>query len=181
MEKYLLDYLHSVGIVDGVTACTVSCEVCGNTDSEVLVQDVETGPERFARLPVVGCTNCGFVHQNPRFNRAFYDAYYDKYYRLMLFGDSQPERDFVVDQVQRGEQLYRSLEEYLPTHGRLLDVGCSAGGLMVPFAKRGWEVFGADPDGAYVKFGKEKFGFNIFMCNTTQYFTHNICPKNIID
>ena len=161
MEEYLAAYLAAVGIADGVSAHTVDCEVCGSTKHVPLVDDVETGPDRFARLPVVACSACGYIFQNPRFNRRFYDTYYEKYYRLMLFGDTQPERDFVLDQVRRGDHLYRSLEKYLPAKGRLLDVGCSAGGLMVAFAKRGWEVLGTDPDDAYVRYGREKLGLNV--------------------
>ncbi|NRR30615.1 class I SAM-dependent methyltransferase [Oxalobacteraceae bacterium] len=161
MEPYLLDYLRGVGIVDRVSAATLPCEVCGGAEHAVLVDTVEVGNARFGRLPVVGCANCGYLYQNPRFNQEFYERYYDKYYRLMLFGDSAPEQDFLLDQVRRGEHLYRSLAAQLPKQGRLLDVGCSAGGLMVPFAKRGWEVLGTDPDSTYVEFGKRRLGLRI--------------------
>ncbi|HAT32260.1 MAG TPA: class I SAM-dependent methyltransferase [Janthinobacterium sp.] len=161
MEPYLLEYLRGVGIVDHVSAATVACEVCGGDEHEVLVDTVDIGNDRFGRLPVVGCVNCGFLYQNPRFNQEFYDNYYDKYYRLMLFGDSAPEKDFLLDQVRRGEHLYRSLASRLPQQGRLLDVGCSAGGLMLAFAKRGWEVLGTDPDSSYVEFGKRRLGLRL--------------------
>ncbi|MCW5236568.1 class I SAM-dependent methyltransferase [Verminephrobacter eiseniae] len=161
MENYLLEYLQSVGIVDNVVAARLPCEVCGSTDHKTLVDQVEIGTDRFGRLPVVGCANCGFVYQSPRFNKEFYDTYYDKYYRMMLFGDNQPEKGFLLDQVRRGEHLRRSIARYLPEKGRLLDVGCSAGGLMVSFAKHGWEVLGTDPDSGYVNFGKNRLGLRI--------------------
>jgi ubiquinone/menaquinone biosynthesis C-methylase UbiE len=162
MDSYLRAYLESVGIVEGVSAHSVRCEVCGTQEHTLLVETVETGPDRFGRLPIVACSQCGYVFQNPRFNKAFYDTYYDKYYRLLLFGETQPERDFMIDMVRRGEFLYENLNQYLPGKGRLLDVGCSAGGLMVAFAKRGWEVLGTDPDGAYTPYGKEKLGLDIY-------------------
>jgi len=161
MQAYLRDYLEAVGIVDGVSAHTVPCEVCGCPDHMELVREVETGPDRFGTLPVVACVHCGFVYQNPRFNKAFYDTYYDQHYRRLLFGDTQPERDFIHDQVRRGEHLVRNLQAHLPEKGRLLDVGCSAGGLMVAFAKRGWEVLGTDPDGAYADYGRSRLGLDV--------------------
>ena len=161
MEPYLLEYLRGVGIVDQVSAAALPCEVCGGDDHDILVDTVEVGNEQFGRLPVVGCANCGFIYQNPRFNQEFYDSYYDKYYRLMLFGDAEPEKDFLLDQVRRGEHLYRSLAARLPKQGKLLDVGCSAGGLMVAFAKRGWEVLGTDPDSTYVEFGRRRLGLRL--------------------
>ncbi|HZW21099.1 class I SAM-dependent methyltransferase, partial [Noviherbaspirillum sp.] len=45
--------------------------------------------------------------------------------------------------------------------GRMLDVGCSAGGLMVPFARRGWSVLGTDPDIGYAEFGNRRLGLEI--------------------
>ncbi len=161
MENHLLEYLQYVGIVDNVTAAHLPCEVCNSTLHRKLVEQVEIGTNVFGRLPVVGCANCGFVYQDPRFNKAFYDTYYDKYYRIMLFGDSKPEQDFLLDQVRRGEYLRRSIAQHLPEKGRLLDVGCSAGGLMVSFAKHGWEVLGTDPDSGYVSYGKDRLGLRI--------------------
>lgn len=161
MEDYLRSYLEYVGITHEITAHEQACEICGEQESTPLVDEVEIGPDRFGKLPVVACTACGHLFQNPQFNRQFYEEYYDKYYRQLLFGDTQPEKDFVLDQVRRGELLYRSLESHLPRQGRLLDVGCSAGGLMVAFAKRGWEVLGTDPDGAYVRYGRERLGLDV--------------------
>jgi hypothetical protein len=71
MENYLHTYLESVGIVEGISAHSVDCEVCGHHEHELLVEKVETGPDRFARLPIVACTQCGYIFQNPRFNKAF--------------------------------------------------------------------------------------------------------------
>lgn len=161
MESYLLEYLQGVGIVDQVSAAALACEICTADAAPTLVEMVDVGHGRFGKLPVAACGNCGYVYQNPRFNREFYEQYYDKYYRQMLFGDTEPERDFLLDQVRRGEHLWRSLASFLPAQGRLLDVGCSAGGLMVPFAKRGWQVLGTDPDSGYVEFGKRKLGLRI--------------------
>jgi len=160
MEDYLLSYLDNVGITEGISSSDVVCEICGNESYKTMVDEVEINPNVFGKLPVVGCTNCHYIYQNPRFNKKFYEDYYDKYYRLMLFDNADPEPDFIRDQVQRGEHLCRSLSGYLPEQGRLLDVGCSSGGLMIPFLKRGWEALGTDPNSAYVNYGK-KIGLEI--------------------
>ena len=147
------DYLRAVGVEDDYACADQPCDVCGGTHFSTLVDEVEIGQGRRWKLPVVMCDTCGFVMQNPRFEPEFYDAYYRKHYRMNLFGATEPERAFMVDQLRRGERLLGSLESYLPATGRLLDVGCSAGGLMVPFAKRGWEVLGTDPDAGYAEYG----------------------------
>ncbi|MCV4341499.1 class I SAM-dependent methyltransferase [Pseudomonas capsici] len=153
-------YLHVLQMDAGYQATAMDCEICGSAQHQVLLERI-AGPEQYSvDLPVLGCLGCGHIFQKYRFSAQFYKDYYDKFYRLKLFGNSEPERNFFLDQVRRGEHLYQSLREYLPERGRLLDVGCSAGGLMIPFAKKGWTVTGNDPDRAYVEYGK-KIGLNI--------------------
>lgn len=155
-------YLAHVGITDNVTWGMTPCELCGGDDFAVLCEDVDIGRDKIDRLPVVCCRYCGLIMQNPRFNREFYEVYYNKYYRTHLFGASEPEKAFIADQIRRGEHLHSALEPWLPqSPGRLLDVGSSAGGLMVPFAKRGWQVLGSDPDHGYVEFGRARLGLDI--------------------
>ncbi|MCL9658397.1 class I SAM-dependent methyltransferase [Pseudomonas protegens] len=120
----------------------------------MLLESVQGPGDQAVALPVLGCQDCGHIFQQYRFDEAFYNAYYDKFYRLSLFGNTEPERAFFLDQVRRGEHLYQHLQDVLPAKGKMLDVGCSAGGLMIPFAKRGWTVRGNDPDRAYVEYGK---------------------------
>lgn len=154
-------YLHAVGIADDVAIHHVGCEVCGSDASDVVVDEVETIDGQYHRLPVVACRRCGFIYQNPRFDPSFYRRYYELHYRRTLFGNVGPARDFVMDQVRRGEHLYRNLAAHLPASGRMLDVGCSAGGMMVAFARRGWQAAGNDPDAAYAAFGREQLRLDI--------------------
>lgn len=161
MEQYLKEYLKYVGIIEGVTSSFVPCEICASETFLPICDYVNIGQEKLAKLPVVCCSICGFMMQNPRFNKYFYDNYYNKYYRSLLFGESKPEKAFIIDQIRRGEFLYSNLSKHLNTPGCLLDVGCSAGGLMVPFAKRGWTVLGTDPDEGYAKYGRENLNVNI--------------------
>jgi SAM-dependent methyltransferase len=147
-------YLQLLQIPDTFRAQKMNCELCNSKDHWVLLESVQGPGDQTVALPVLGCQDCGHIFQQYRFDQAFYDAYYDKYYRLNLFGNTGPERAFFLDQVHRGEHLYRYLQDMLPAKGKMLDVGCSAGGLMIPFAKRGWIVRGNDPDRAYVEYGK---------------------------
>jgi SAM-dependent methyltransferase len=154
-------YLQAVGVTDGVVAREVACEVCGEHDHDVVVDEVETLEGRTDKLPVVACRHCGYLYQNPRFNRGFYQAYYEKHYRRTLFGSTAPAKDFIADQLRRGVHLYRSLAPYLPKGGRMLDVGCSSGGMMVAFAKQGWQVAGNDPDANYAAYGRAHLRLDI--------------------
>ncbi|HEU4729818.1 MAG TPA: class I SAM-dependent methyltransferase [Kofleriaceae bacterium] len=167
MEPYLQSYLEHIGITDGVTASMHACELCEAAEFVDLVDVVEIGKGESGKLPIKCCARCGLVMQNPRFNREFYSRYYDKYYRTILFGSSEPDRAFLADQVRRGEKLYASLAGagHLTGAGKLLDVGCSAGGLMVAFLKRGWTGLGTDPDAGFVAHGRDKLQLPLVRCD----------------
>lgn len=148
-------YLQLLKMPEHYRAQSMDCELCGAHAHWELLSEIQGPCDTPVPLPVLGCQACGHIYQKYRFEPAFYQAYYDKFYRLSLFGDSEPERAFFLDQVRRGEHLRRYLADLLPDKGKLLDVGCSAGGLMLPFAKHGWTVKGNDPDHAYVEYGKK--------------------------
>lgn len=138
----------------------MGCETCGSCESILLSATVAGPKNEDVKLPVLGCKQCGSIYQSYKFETQFYKDYYNKYYRLNLFGDTEIDKSFFLDQIKRGNLLYKNLQEWIPSKGKLVDIGCSAGGLMIPFAKRGWEVNGNDPDRAYAEYGK-MFGLNI--------------------
>jgi len=139
---------------DYSAGCTV-CEICQSSDAEILLPIIHGPQNKLVALPVMGCRECGHIYQLYRFEYNFYQDYYDKFYRLNLFGNTEPDEYFFRDQIKRGDYLYKNLQQYLPEKGVLIDVGCSAGGLMIPFARRGWRVTGNDPDSAYASYGKK--------------------------
>lgn len=147
-------YLQLLQMPNTFRAQKINCELCHSKEHWILLETVRGPGDRPVGLPVLGCQDCGHIFQQYRFDEAFYNAYYDKFYRLSLFGSTEPERTFFMDQIRRGEHLFRYLQYMLPSKGKMLDVGCSAGGLMIPFAKRGWTVRGNDPGRAYVEYGK---------------------------
>ncbi|MFZ1872092.1 MAG: class I SAM-dependent methyltransferase [Chania sp.] len=153
-------YLGLLQMHQDYQATSIECEICGSSSSLTLSTHISGPQENTVALPVVGCTQCGHIYQAYRFDAQFYQDYYDKFYRLNLFGDSVPDKNFFLDQIKRGDYLYKNLSQWLPERGKLLDIGCSAGGLMIPFAKRGWQVRGNDPDSVYAQYGKT-LGLNI--------------------
>ncbi len=46
--------------------------------------------------------------------------------------------------------------------GRLLDVGCGNGSLLVQMRQLGWDVAGIEPDGKAVSVARERFGLEVF-------------------
>jgi len=161
LPDFLREYLVHLEMEPVYTAAPIACEVCGCAEQTTIREQIDIGRDRTGRWPVVACDRCGFLYQNPRFERAFYEDYYSRHYRQVVCRNTEPSAAFIEDQIQRGRLLRERLSEVLPERGRLLDVGCSAGGMMIPFREAGWEVFGTDPDEGYVAYGRRVLGLPV--------------------
>lgn len=138
------------------------CEVCGRESFTMIREKISLGKGAYGPLPVQACDFCGFLMQNPRFSRDFYQNFYRSYYRKMIAQSSEPDRDFIEDQKERGALLHRYLRTLFDdSPGTILDVGCSSGGFLLPFRDDGWTVMGSDPDEGFVKFGQLEWGLPI--------------------
>src|SRR4051794_10772254 len=126
------------------------CELCGTSDHVVLRDTARIKDDLRVKFSMVCFCNCGHLYQLPRFHERFYRSYYNTAYRRILSGS---QKSVVEDQINRGELIYRNLRPHLPEKGRMLDVGASAGGIMMAFRKRGWDTYGTDPDVGYVAYG----------------------------
>ena len=102
------------------------------------------------------CLNCGYLFQRYKFEKKFYKNFYLKYYRNITHSSLKVEHSFFQDQINRGRILFDNIKSFLPSSGKMLDVGCSSGGTMVPFIKNKWKCYGNDPDKNYVEYGKSK-------------------------
>ncbi len=92
---------------------------------------------RAGYLPIVRCTNCGLVLQNPRD---------DQETLARVYGS-------LADHAYRSEDASRSssarehlelVEAHRPERGRLLDIGCASGLFVAAAAQRGWNACGVD-------------------------------------
>ena len=126
------------------------------------------------------CLRCGHLFQRFKFEKKFYKNFYLKYYRNITHNTLRVEPSFFQDQINRGKILYSSLKSILPSSGKMLDVGCSSGGTMIPFIKKGWMCYGNDPDKNYVQYGQSK-NLNIdFLSSENMNFEKNFFDLIII-
>ena len=133
------------------------CEICDSKKTKLLRKKISWNNNKFGVLPIHCCTNCGFVFQNPRFNKEFYDNYYKNPYRKITLKTQIPPKAYINDQKKRGEKLYKFLKPMLPKKGSMLDVGSSIGMMLRPFLKNNWKCNGNDPVQSYVEWGIKKY------------------------
>ncbi len=161
MKKFLKDYLNHIQMESNYASKNIPCEICGDTHTTLIRETISIGKGAYGKLPVVACNTCGFLFQNPRFDKKFYQDYYALQYRKVIYGKVIPPPDFVTDQINRGQFLYNSIHHLLPKTGTLLDVGSSVGGMMKAFMERGWDALGTDPDTNFVNFGRNELGLPV--------------------
>ncbi len=149
------------------------CELCGAYDFEVIRNFIDGGGHTFVPIKVKICRSCGYVMQHPKFERQYYRDFYRLYYNQARARSGRQEQVQFVDAsggstdtylentVERGQLLLSYLEDRLPKNGSILDVGCGCGGFLVPFQKRGWEVYGNDPEKIHIDQGNEKWDLGL--------------------
>lgn len=148
-------YLNFLDCKVNYKAKKIKCEICNSSKNHKIINYISWGPKKYGYMPIVCCTVCGFVFQNYRFSKIFYENFYGKYYREKIFKNLSPSKKFTSDQKKRGIKLFNFLEKenLIKKKGRMLDVGCSTGLFLKPFIDIGWSCFGNDPDKSYIEYG----------------------------
>jgi SAM-dependent methyltransferase len=125
------------------------CPICGDGENEILHSQRLVAPDGYPLPPgfdVVVCSTCGMVY-----NRSLAtQADYDKFYATCSVHETPAEAaqdEIPVWEISRLQGLVRIVSNCAPSHGcRILDVGCSGGGLLKNLALSGYtNLVGLDP------------------------------------
>lgn len=127
-----------------------SC-LCGASDALTLVDRDRYG----LPAPNVMCRSCGIVRSTPRLSPDSLTSFYEHDYRELYSGSRTASSDFFTSMVAMGQRL----RVYLHTQGvyapaKVADVGCGAGGLLLPLRDAGYEVAGCDLGAEYLESGR---------------------------
>lgn len=115
--------------------------------------------DRYA-LPVntVLCKSCGLLWTTPRMTKKSLQAFYDCDYRPLYVGSETATEAFFADQIHHGEAILAKIFHHMPwsggSRGTVFDVGCGAGGVLVPFRDEGLSVYGCDYGARYLDYGR---------------------------
>jgi SAM-dependent methyltransferase len=127
-----------------LTRIEVPCPLCGSEDRDRLFVSRLYADE----VPVVRCRSCGLLYQSPRPRDEDLAGMYDeKYYTGK---DAKPGDYTYADERTEGEDarsrasLRMDRIESLARPGRIVDVGCSFGSLLLEARRRGWDPLGVD-------------------------------------
>jgi SAM-dependent methyltransferase len=115
--------------------------------------------DRFA-LPVDTwlCPRCGLLRTTPRMTGESLGRFYADDYRALYVGGTGVPEWFFSWQTQNGQKILDFVRGSRPDFAgsTVFDVGCGAGGTLLPFRAAGCRVFGCDTGRDYLERGKSE-------------------------
>jgi SAM-dependent methyltransferase len=124
------------------------CALCGSIAENHI--NFETIIDRGITLEYSMCTDCGLIFQSPRMDQASLNRFYlDQYRKIVQDSEGPTDKDLCV-QAGRSRALLQFVRGEVGTIRRHLDIGCSAGSLLLRFhATFDCESVGIEPGDAY--------------------------------
>lgn len=139
----------------------VNCLLCGANDARILdehLRDPYLPPDVPCRTVI--CRRCGFVYTNPQPEEAELRAIYSTTYANTRLGT--PPRDYLLRKNYDAERKVGWILRHLDAvPGRVLDIGCGAGNLLLAFRRRGSEVVGIEPTPHFAEFARREYGLDV--------------------
>jgi len=131
----------------------VPCAVCGSSNSRPI--GIDNG------YWIRKCTerDCGFVYVNPRPSKEKLQEFYQSYY---------PETEIVPDKwLKEMNDVFIEVADWLldrQPKGRVLDVGCSFGHMLMEMERRGWQTAGVEPSKVAADYAQERIEGAVANC-----------------
>lgn len=143
--------------------------VCGSSNFDTLSEKDAFG------IPhnVVICMQCGLIQVSPCLVQDSYADFYQNIYPD-LYGDNNNLNSLFSDLLSRGSYIYefidghvRGVERYLSSKKSILEIGCSAGGILEVFRQHGHDTVGIDYDSEVLCYGNSR-GLNLYCGHSQQ-------------
>lgn len=127
--------------------------LCGNSHAD---QDIVISEKDMYGIfwPIVICSKCGLIRSDLVFDDDSNDLFYRQYYRD-IYTTKQKVSPYFETQVARGRGFVELLSQnkLLSEINTVAEIGCGAGGILLPFSERGMHVSGYDLDEYFLEYG----------------------------
>lgn len=123
------------------------CELCGSSAISLYHTD-------WRGNQIFRCADCNIQFQNPQYSADYLTEYYSSY--------TQPRKHLAPGTDASHRYHLDWLNRYADQPGKLLDVGCGKGELMVLAQDQGWQAEGYDVDPATTAVTAERIGMPVY-------------------
>jgi len=148
---------------------SIGCNLCGLNDYEIvypakydkvtqqeLAEKFRSSGDELLLDQMVKCKKCGLEYINPRIKSEF-----------IIKGYSEGTDENFVSQASSREMTFNKALKYIEKFtsgkkGKIYDIGTAGGSFLQAAKKRGWEVYGTEPNKWLVEWCKDNYGFEIF-------------------
>ncbi len=129
--------------------------LCGEQDDSIISETDRYG----LSLNTVICKRCGLLRTNPRLDSKSLEEFYKKEYRDLYMGPEYGNMNtYLTNMIERGREIIDLIKKQLQLELRgleVLEIGCSVGGILVPFLEASVSVKGFDYDRRYLDYGNK--------------------------
>lgn len=150
----------------------INCNLCGSSDYSViypsrydqvsqqeLAEKFRSSGDELLIDQLVQCKQCGLKYLNPRIKSEF-----------IIKGYSEGTDENFVSQADSRERTFNKQLKYIekfmpgkkPNFDKIYDIGTAGGSFLQAAKKRGWEVYGSEPNKWLCQWCKEHYGFEIY-------------------
>ena len=132
-------------------------------------------------IRTVVCKDCGLVYTNPRLDTVENKMFYQHFYKIFFRGEEWPS----VRHVENQNRKARLADKYLRDNGldinqvsSVLDVGCSAGGMLDYFRSCGVSnLIGIEPSVNFAEFARNEFNLEVYTTTLEDFLDENVDRK----
>ena len=142
---------------------SVRCNLCG-ADDYINLPARNIRGDVHDEVRVVVCKRCGLMYLNPRWTDTQYWEFYKKEYRdsVGISSDLHDMWKLLRAMQLRGSRCLSFCRDFVGPSERVLEVGCSNGGILRAFQLAGYSnLVGVEPNISESQFAREMLGFQI--------------------
>ena len=142
----------------------VDCKLCGIDSTKFMfhVRDRNSREKRVFNL--VKCKTCGLAYLNPRPNKEEINEYYPPWYHSRAQKEIVDIEKTMIWGIPWREAMQKKAKPILryKREGRILDIGCGDGSLLMFMKGLGWETYGIDFQEGSSRYAREVLGLDVF-------------------
>lgn len=144
----------------------IKCDICGGDKCKILFKSRDYRFGRKETFNVVQCNECKLIYINPRPTAKamlnLYKAYYTPIDKNYILPNLETQKVRIILKTIWHRYLGKYHDDLIKRiQGRILDIGCGNGNLLLPLKQRGRGVYGTEINPINAKYCN-KIGLNVF-------------------